>query len=281
MGPETSWRQDFGTADAAPFPAGCPAQVSPAAQAGCSGEPGIARGSEAEAGAGSAAVARRPGNLGALEEVLQDAVELGDKELAGQAQPMLNQHLARKGGLAEEPEVRATAVRWTTGPEPGEAQTCMRGQMRGVQDYRGRLPVTPELAKYVPSAKPGDLEERQCVVVKTEAAYLMATRGASPAPTQALKLAQGWRLTVREDAREAECFMGEADARITITESDVRMFCHDSACLNHDEDYRCLAASPPGAPHGAAGRVVRARLELVVGKKYEPGKGCDLTCGCP
>ena len=56
-----------------------------------------------------------------------------------------------------------------------------------------------------------------------------------------------------EDAEEAEVFMGEPEAYITVTESDVRMFCHDALCFSHDKDHRCPAAFSPRSLAGDGG----------------------------
>ena len=85
-----------------------------------------------------------------------------------------------------------------------------------------------------------------------------------------------------EEARQAQDYMGEADAYITPTESDVRMFFHDALSLGHDKDYRCFAAFPPQALKEAAVHVIRtdpwgrAKLEVVVGEDYLPNRGLDL-----
>eukprot|EP00959_Pyramimonas_sp_CCMP1952_P002874 59292-Pyramimonas_sp.AAC.1 len=70
--------------------------------------------------------------------------------------------------------------------------------------------------------------------------------------------------------------MGPPDAYIPITESDVRIFRHDTLHLSHNKDYRTLAAFPPTALRETATHVVRvdpwgrARLEVIVGVKYDP-----------
>ena len=85
-----------------------------------------------------------------------------------------------------------------------------------------------------------------------------------------------------EDAKEAEVHMGEAAAYISVTESDVRMFCHDALEASHDKDYRCLAAFPPDQLYETAVHVIRtdpwgrARLEVVVGAGYDAASGTDL-----
>ena len=85
-----------------------------------------------------------------------------------------------------------------------------------------------------------------------------------------------------EEARRAQDYMGEADAYITRTESDVRMFCHDALSAGHDKHYRCFAAFPPQAVRDAAVRVIRTdprgrvKMEIVVGEDYLPGRGLDL-----
>ena len=50
-----------------------------------------------------------------------------------------------------------------------------------------------------------------------------------------------------EEARRAQDYMGEADAYITPTESDVRMFCHDALSVGHDKDYGA-SPLPPRRP---------------------------------
>eukprot|EP00959_Pyramimonas_sp_CCMP1952_P363572 7613310-Pyramimonas_sp.AAC.1 len=79
-----------------------------------------------------------------------------------------------------------------------------------------------------------------------------------------------------EEAKQAETFIGSPDAYIPITESDVRMFCHDTFHLSHDKDYRTPAAFPPPTLRETAIHVVRvdpwgrARLEVIAGVKCNP-----------
>eukprot|EP00959_Pyramimonas_sp_CCMP1952_P266126 5564011-Pyramimonas_sp.AAC.1 len=73
--------------------------------------------------------------------------------------------------------------------------------------------------------------------------------------------------------------MGPPDAYIPIAESDVRMFCHDVLRVGHDKGNRTLAAFPPPALSMTAAHAARidpwggARLEVIVGEKYDPRSG--------
>ena len=94
--------------------------------------------------------------------------------------------------------------------------------------------------------------------------------------------AKRWRVDMRQEARRAQDYMGSADACITATESDVRMFCRDALSESPDNGYRCLAAFPPAALREPAIHVIRAdprgraRLEVVVVENCVVGEGLGL-----
>ena len=67
--------------------------------------------------------------------------------------------------------------------------------------------------------------------------------------------------SVRADAvwqaQEAAYHLGPCPAEVGKAEADLRTFAHDILKLDHDKDYRCLAAFPPSSFEGYTMRIVR------------------------
>ena len=214
-----------------------------------------------------------------IEEILRDAVALGDEEMAAQARPYLGTRERRTGGEAAVPEVQVGEVVWGTRDEPGRGLVHIKGRVWEVRDYQDGLPITEELAGRLPGCQVGAAEDRQCVFINTAAAYLQKKSGTDPSAQEVVGLAQTWRAAMWEEAKRAEAAMGTPDAYISPTESDVRMFCHDVLHVGHDKDYRALAAFPPAALRRTAVHVVRvdpwgrAQLEVIVGTEHALGDG--------
>ena len=101
------------------------------------------------------------GQVTPIEEILQDAVELGDEELAAQARPYLSTRVERTGGEVEGPEVHVGKVVWGSLDEPGRGRVHIKGRIWEIRDYRDRLPVTEDSASYLPECQVGEAEERQ------------------------------------------------------------------------------------------------------------------------
>ena len=117
-----------------------------------------------------------------IEEILQDAVELGDVELAAQARLYLGSQGRHLGEGAEGPEMHVGKVAWGSPDEPGRGRVHIAGRIWGTLDYRDRLPVTVELASRMRECQVGEAEERQCVFLNTAAAYLQYQEGVDPRP---------------------------------------------------------------------------------------------------
>eukprot|EP00971_Amphidinium_carterae_P324535 6449746-Amphidinium_carterae.1 len=103
-------------------------------------------------------------------------------------------------------------------------------------DYGDKLPVSEGLAA-LSGWTQGALEEKQCMLINTAGAYLLAQK-LDPSLSEVLTLAQSWREELFERAQEASLNLGESPPLITGTEHDLRIFCHDALEYNHDKDFR-------------------------------------------
>ena len=171
QGPDHSWRRDFGRSDAREFPAALPGDA-----------PAVARdylklAREVRESAAGKVIATAPERLRShchgrlidgltsrrrvtLEEILQDAVELGGEELAEQARPYLARRIARAGGEVARPEVYATTVQWREADLPGRARAHIKGRIWEVHDYWDRLKCPEGLTECIPGVAAGSDEER-------------------------------------------------------------------------------------------------------------------------
>ena len=172
------------------------------------------------------------------------------------------------------PTVRVSSVAGGTRDAPGRGVACIGERVWETRDYQDRLPITEELAGNLPGCSVGASEDHQCVFINTAAAYLQQKSGTDPSVQEAARLAQSWRAAMCEDARRAEAAMGAPGAYVSLTEAEVRTFCHDVLHVSHDKDYRVLATFPPAALGRAAIHVVQvdpeggARLEVITGAEY-------------
>ena len=172
LGPSHGWREDHGRSDAPGMPRDMPDDLPPVAKERLRLFREICKTPEAKV------LTKAPARLRSycharllegrmanqtltLEEVLQDAVELGDAELGEQAKPYLLQRMERVGGQLKTPEVYVTKVKWSKASDPGWARAHIIGRVWDVLDYRDQLEATSEMADCLPGLKCGQLEERQ------------------------------------------------------------------------------------------------------------------------
>ena len=130
---------------------------------------------------------------------------------------------------------------------------------RGVYDYGDQLPISPELTELLSlnDVQCQREESRQCLFLHCSAGVLMARGGKPPSLQETLEATTLVRADAVWQAQEAAYHLGPCPDEVGKAEADLRTFAHDILKLDHDKDYRCLAAFPPSFLAGCVLQIVR------------------------
>ena len=106
--------------------------------------------------------------------------------------------------------------------------------------------------------------------------------GRFPTREETVQAAQPVRLELAQQAWAASSHLGEPPDEIGRSEADVRIFIHDLIHLDHDKDYRCLAAFPSEFFADVGFNIIRmdphggVTTERIEGCGYHSPKSPDL-----
>jgi len=192
----------------------------------------------------------------AVVEALEKARDLGPPTLSAAADQVLTEGAAGKVGYSQD-LATLTPMTWNQGVGKGEFRYL--GARWSVYDYGDELPISEGLVDML------DLDDiqcqkeeiRQCLYLHCTASYLLAKHGRIPSKEEVKEATKEVRLEAVWQAREAAYHLGACPAEVGKAEADVRVFAHDILHLDHDKDYRCLAAFPPSVFEGCTLHMVR------------------------
>lgn len=192
----------------------------------------------------------------AVARALEKARDLGPPILSAAADQVLTEGTAGKVGYAQE-LATLTPMTWNQGVGRGEFRYL--GTRWSVYDYGDELPISDGLVDLL------DLEDiqcqkeeiRQCLYLHCTASYLLAKQGRIPTKEKVQEATKEVRMEAVWQAREAAYHLGACPMEVGKAEADVRVFAHDILHLDHDKDYRCLAAFPPSLFEGCTLHMVR------------------------
>ena len=181
-----------------------------------------------------------------VEEVLLEASSQGCKELAEEAM----QELQRRGRVGREDSPHSAWVGPPTwddqaGYGTGRFQFLCGGHSYDWEyvDYKDTVPAGEQIASAI-GMRPGDLEERQCLLLHPAAGVLSWENGRRPGLPEVQELAQRMREELWDHAAAAAGELGDPAPWIGAREHEVRGFIHDCLHSHHDKDYRLFHAFP-------------------------------------
>ena len=175
-----------------------------------------------------------------VQAALDDALRLGSPELLVEAESYLS-----KVGSAHD---RATLspTDWSQGLL-GHASLNWKGYSWDVYDYGDQLDCPDHRqAVLLPHDDPKTgREPRQCLVLHTAAAVLLARNAQLPEYHAVIQEASQIRDSTIRAAQAAEDALGSPPPELSRAEDDLRIYIHDTLYFGHDKDYRSLCAFPP------------------------------------
>ena len=181
-----------------------------------------------------------------VEEVLLEASSQGCKELAEEAM----QELQRRGRVGREDSPHSAWVGPPTwddhaGYGTGRFQFLCGGRSYDCEyiDYKDTVPAGEQIASAL-GMRPGELEERQCLLLHPAAGILAWENGGRPSLPEVQELAQRMREELWDHAAVAAGELGDPAPWIGAREHEVRGFIHDCLHSHHDKDYRLFHAFP-------------------------------------
>ena len=179
-----------------------------------------------------------------LRKTVEEARDLGTPEVSAMADQVLTNGLIRKVGFSQDIATLSNMV-WADGVGTGAFRYL--GTPWRVYDYGDQLPISPALGELLDLR---DLqcqreEARQCLYLHCSAGVLLSKKGEVPTLEEVLEATSEVRAEVVWQAQEAAYHLGPCPDEVGKAEADLRTFAHDILHLDHDKDYRCLAAFPP------------------------------------
>ena len=179
-----------------------------------------------------------------LRKAVEEARDLGSPEVSAMADQVLTNGLVGKVGFSQDIATLSNMV-WADGVGTGTFRYL--GTPWRVYDYGDQLPISPALGELLDLH---DLqcqreEARQCLYLHCSAGVLLSKKGEVPTLEDVLEAATEVRTEVVWQAQEAAYHLGPCPEEVGKAEADLRTFAHDILHLDHDKDYRCLAAFPP------------------------------------
>lgn len=185
-----------------------------------------------------------------VEEVLLEASSQGCKELAEEA----TQELQRRGRVGREDAPHSAWVGPPTwddqaGYGVGRFQFLCGGRSYDWEyiDYKDTVPVSDQIASAI-GLEPGQLEERQCLLLHPAAGTLTwqedRREAGRPEVDEVRKVAQRMREQLWDHAASAAGELGDPAPWIGAREHEIRGYIHDCLHGHHDKDYRLFHAFP-------------------------------------
>ena len=191
-----------------------------------------------------------------LRAILEEARDQGTPDLSSAADQLLTNGVIGKVGFSQE-VAALSSFSWTDGV--GRGTFRYKGASWSVYDYGDQLPISVELMEILDL---NDIqcqreEARQCLFLHCTAGVLLSREGAVPSVEHVQEATGEVRAETSIMARGAAYHLGPCPAEIGKSEADLRVFAHDILNLDHDKDYRCLAAFPPSLYEGHDMHIVR------------------------
>lgn len=191
-----------------------------------------------------------------VRKYVEEARDSGCPELSAHADQVLTNGTVGKVGFSPD-TATLSPMTWNDGV--GRGAFRYHSAVWGVYDYGDQLPISPELTELLSlnDVQCQREESRQCLFLHCSAGVLMARGGEPPNLQATLEATALVRADAVWQAQEAAYHLGPCPDEVGKAEADLRTFAHDILKLDHDKDYRCLAAFPPSFLAGCVLQIVR------------------------
>ena len=191
-----------------------------------------------------------------VRKYVEEARDSGCPELSAHADQVLTNGTVGKVGFSPDTATLSPMV-WKNGV--GRGAFGYHNMAWEVYDYGDQLPISKELIELLnlDDVQCQREESRQCLYLHCSAGVLMARHRKPPSLQEAREATSLVRADAVSQAQEAAYHLGPCPEEVGKAEADLRTFAHDILKLDHDKDYRCLAAFPPSFFEGCALQIVR------------------------
>lgn len=191
-----------------------------------------------------------------VRKYVEEARDSGCPELSAHADQVLTNGTVGKVGFSPDTATLSPMV-WKNGV--GRGAFGYHNIAWEVYEYGDQLPISKELIELLnlDDVQCQREESRQCLYLHCSAGVLMARHRKPPSLQEAQEATSLVRADAVWQAQEAAYHLGPCPEEVGKAEADLRTFAHDILKLDHDKDYRCLAAFPPSFFEGCALQIVR------------------------